>query len=202
MHCTARIVGAAWLVVASACSDDGLTVQNQNSSSTAASDSLGDSSGESPVSGDGGEQGGSASGGSGTGNTADPDSATASETGLDTGPPGGTTDLSGTTDDAGGTTDATSGTTDATSGSTDGASSSEGSTTGEPCQPITEDPSGIGTNCRSDVDCLPGYTCQPFEGFVFQQTCQILCTLECECPAGLACLETADKSGAVWYQCG
>jgi hypothetical protein len=198
MHCTARIVGVAWLVAAAACSDDGLTVQSQNSSSTGSIDSLGDSSGESPVSGGGEEQGGSASGGSGTGNTADPDGAS-SETGL---PPSGTTDLSGTTGDGGVTEDG--GTTEATTGSgtTGGASSSEGSTTGEACQPITEDPSGIGTNCRSALDCLPGYTCQPFQGFVFQQTCQILCTMECECPAGLACLEVADKSGAVWYQCG
>ena len=52
------------------------------------------------------------------------------------------------------------------------------------------------------LDCPAEYTCQPFAGIVFQQTCQILCTMDCECPAGLTCFEVADKSGAVWYQCG
>lgn len=90
----------------------------------------------------------------------------------------------------------TSGTTDATVGTTATTDS------GEPCVPITEDPSGIGSECSNDGDCLDGYTCQAFQGIVLQMTCQVLCEQTCECPAGLACIEVADKSGVAWQQCG
>lgn len=91
-----------------------------------------------------------------------------------------------------GTTGETTGTTGETSSTDDG----------EPCVPITEDASGIGVACEVDGDCLPGYTCQPFQGIVQQLSCQVRCEQTCECPAGLACLEVADKSGASWFQCG
>jgi hypothetical protein len=198
MHCTARFVCAAWLVVAAACSDDGLSVQDLNSSSTAAE----------------GSSSGSASGNATTSPVTTVDSA--SITGTDDGPGGTTvaepTDAGDTVLDestvgtTGGPGDST-GTTDGT-GTTGGSTtegSTEGSTTGgsttEACEPITEDASGIGVDCMNDGECPEGYTCQAFEGIVLQQLCQILCTQDCECPAGLTCIEVSDKSGS-WHQCG
>jgi hypothetical protein len=194
MHCTARFVCAAWLVAAAACSDDGLNVQDLNSSSTATA--AGESSGNptGPVT------------------TADDHGATAGSTGTtptdSTGATGSTSFSETTVNDNDGTTietsmgESSSGTTD---GSTTDGSTTDGSTTGgsttEACEPITEDPSGIGLECQSNLDCLPGYTCQPFEGFAFQITCQILCEEDCDCPMGYTCTEIADKSGAVWHQC-
>ena len=96
-------------------------------------------------------------------------------------------------------------TTDGPGGSstTDASGTTETDTdTGEKCVPITEDPSGVGIQCESDMDCLPGYSCQPFQGIVLQTSCQVLCEQTCECPAGLACLDVADKSGMAWHQCG
>lgn len=80
---------------------------------------------------------------------------------------------------------------------------SPGSTTdtGETCVPITEDASGIGSECAVDGDCPAGYTCQPFAGIVLEMSCQVLCEQTCECPAGLSCIAVADKSGASWNQC-
>jgi hypothetical protein len=93
----------------------------------------------------------------------------------------------------------TSGTTEVTTGTSEDTATTD---SGEPCVPITEDASGINLECNVDGDCPAGYTCQPFQGIVFQTTCQVLCEQTCECPAGLTCNETADKSGAVWHQCG
>lgn len=187
MHRTARFVSVAFLALAAAgCSDDGLNVQDLNSSSTAGSGGDSTANPTSPQT-TADTLDGSASGeGSMTGGTQG-----------DTGASGGTSETpTGTTGDA--TT--TVGTTDDT---TDGTGTSEGSSsTGEACQPITEDPSGIGGECINDVDCPVGYTCQPFAGIVFQLSCQILCTQDCECPAGYTCLEIADKSGSTWHQCG
>jgi hypothetical protein len=186
---TTRFVVAAWLAAAVGCSDDGLTVQDQNSSDTG-SDTVppGDSTGNgNPTTGE--SQGGSADGTGAEDTTNDVATGPASD--------GGTT--SGTSDGPSSTSEAT-----ATEGSstTEATATTEASSTGEVCDPITEDPSGIGAACRGPLDCLEGYTCQPFEGFVFQQTCQILCTMDCECPMGLTCMETVDKTGVPWFQCG
>lgn len=75
-------------------------------------------------------------------------------------------------------------------------------TTDGGCAPITEDPAAIGTDCQAAADCPDGYTCQPFEGFAFQMTCQVLCEQTCQCPMGLTCNETVDKTGVPWFQCG
>jgi hypothetical protein len=178
-----RFVCAAWLVAAAACSDDGLTVQDQNSSGTAADGAETTGVVTGPPTSESASQGGS-----GTGDTGPFDETThgVSSTGpLSPDSSGsGTGDASGTT---GGTTSESTGTT--------------GGSTTEVCDPITDDPSGIGAMCRSDFDCLPGYTCQPFEGIVFQQMCQILCMQDCDCPMGYTCIETVDKTGIPWFQC-
>lgn len=190
MHRKARFVYAAWLVVAAAagCSDDGLNVQGLNSSSTAGSGG-GDSSGNATVP----QTTADDRGGTGSGEGPADSSGVATHGDAETGASGSTSDIpTGTTGDATTTVGTTEGT-----GTTEGSSS-----TGEVCQPITEDPSGIGGECTNDVDCPAGYTCQPFAGIVFQLSCQILCTQECECPAGYTCDEIADKSGSTWHQCG
>lgn len=185
MRSTARFVCIAWLVAAVACSDDGLNIQGLNSSSSGIATGGGDSTGQVATTADSQSPDASGSGESPGDTTGPADSGpTSTEDGT-----AGPIDTTGTGD----TGDTGTGTGTGTTGT---------GTTGEACDPITEDPSGIGTECRSDLDCLPGYTCQSFEGFAFQQTCQILCTMACECPMGLACLETSDKSGAVWFQCG
>lgn len=87
---------------------------------------------------------------------------------------------------------------------TTGESSSSGGTesdTGD-CEPITNDPSAIGNDCEVDADCPDGYTCQPFQGFVLQLSCQVLCEQTCQCSPGLTCNEVVDKSGVPWSQCG
>lgn len=193
MHYTARFVRVAWLVLAAAgCSDDGLSVQDLNSSSTAG---VGDSTANptSPqttadtLDGSGSGEGSMTGGTQGEG---------------DTDASGGTSETpTSTTGDATTSVDTSVGTTEGT-GTTAGTGTSEGSSsTGEACEPITEDPSGIGGECINDVDCPAGYTCQPFAGIVFQLSCQILCTQDCECPAGYTCAEIADKSGSTWHQC-
>jgi hypothetical protein len=193
MHCTARLVVAAWIVLVTACSDDGLNVQNQNSSTSGEPN---DGSGNATTIDDG--VGGDATmSGSGAASGSDDATQGSPETSSTSGPAtddGITTDASST--DAS-TTDAS--TTDA---STTDASTTDASTTGEPCDPITEDASAINVDCLSDLDCPVDYTCQPFVGFAFQQTCQILCTETCECPMGLTCLEIIDKTGIPWHQCG
>lgn len=180
---------SAWLVVAAAgCSDDGLNVQGQNSSSTG--NSGGDSSGNAtaPVT-TADEHGGTASADGGT-------TAQGTQGNVDTSAGSSTSEIpTGTTVDA--TIGATEGSSSGGPGTTEGSSS-----TGEVCEPITDDPSFIGGECINDVDCPDGYTCQPFAGIVFQLSCQILCMEDCECPLGYTCLEIADKSGATWHQCG
>lgn len=187
MHRKARFVYAAWLVVAAAgCSDDGLNVQGLNSSSTAGTGG-GDSSGNATAP----QTTADTRGGTGSGEAGSSGVATHGD--AETGASGSTSEIpTGTTGDATTTVGTTEGT-----GTTEGSSS-----TGEVCQPITEDPSGIGGECINDVDCPAGYTCQPFAGIVFQLSCQILCTQDCECPAGYTCDEIADKSGSTWHQCG
>jgi hypothetical protein len=64
----------------------------------------------------------------------------------------------------------------------------------------TEDPSEIGNACQNGMGCGPGYTCQPFNGFVLQETCQILCADPCECPDNHACVPVMDK-GDAWMEC-
>lgn len=178
---------SAWLVVAAAgCSDDGLNVQGQNSSSTGNSggDSTGNATNDPVTTGE--DQGAT---GSGEGPAGSSGMATQGDTSVGS----STSEIpTGTTGDA--TTEGTS--------SSGGPGTTEGSSsTGEVCEPITEDPSGIGGECINDVDCPAGYTCQGFAGIVFQLSCQILCTQDCECPLGYTCVEIADKSGSTWHQC-
>lgn len=187
MHRTTRFVVAAWLAAAAGCSDDGIPAQGLNSSGTGVDTVPGESTGNGTNPTTGEDQGGTGNG-TGTG-PADGDTQGGPDTDT-SGPPPADGSTSVATDDG-----STVGTTEAT-GTTEGSP-----TTGEVCDPITEDPSGIGVACRGDLDCLEGYTCQPFNGLVFQQTCQILCTMDCECPMGLACVETVDKLGIPWFQC-
>jgi hypothetical protein len=91
--------------------------------------------------------------------------------------------------------DGSSGDGDGTSGDGDG----DGTTAG--CTPVTMDSSAIDEACVDDGDCPAGYTCQGFNGFVFVQSCQILCNETCERPSGLSCITVSDKLGS-WTQCG
>ena len=160
------------------CSDDGVPGQGQNSTATTeASDeptTTGETAAQTPDDGvDAGQ-----------GSTGDPGTTTAE-------PPGTT---------GGDDSEGTAATGSETGGTTGSGGESEGSTTGEICEPITEDPSGIGVECRTDLDCEPGYTCQAFEGFVLDLSCQILCEDTCQCPMGLTCTFTQDKAKS-WFQC-
>ena len=83
-------------------------------------------------------------------------------------------------------------------GSSDGGSS-DGSDTSM-CEPITDDPSAIGTTCEVDGDCLDGYTCYDGGGIASMPLCQIMCTQDCECPAGYTC-EHMNIKGNEWDQC-
>lgn len=183
MRFSITVCGLCGLVVAAACSDDGLTVQNQNSSTSSA----GSGGIESAATGE--DQATATAGGSG--GTTSPADTSATETSpphdTDTGEP--PSDTTGPELDTEGST---TGGTDSTDG-TD-------TTTGEPCMPITEDPSAIGQACMIEADCPAEYTCQSFQGIVLQQTCQILCTMDCECPMGLVCVPVMDKA-ASWMQC-
>ena len=88
-------------------------------------------------------------------------------------------------------------------GSTGEASTGEegSSSSGETCVPLA-DGSAIGQDCSGGAPCPASYTCQPFAGFVFMESCQILCTQDCECPLGTTCNGTVDKTGIPWFQCG
>jgi len=78
--------------------------------------------------------------------------------------------------------------------------SSGGSSTGPgACPPA--DGASIGVDCKPGT-CPECYTCQPFEGIVFQQQCQILCESVADCPPGLECTMVVDKTGMPWQQCG
>ena len=185
MHCTIRSHLLALLVLLPACSDDGLSGQGQNSST-----GNGDSG---AVTGGDVNDGGTSPATSGEGDTSGgpPAGTTSGDPGSD-----GTGATTGTVDTEGTSTGGSS-----TEGSSTEGSSTEGSSTGEPCTPITDDPTAIGTDCENDLDCPEGYTCQPFQGFVLQMQCQILCEEHCECPMGLTCNPTVDKSGVSWSQC-
>ena len=67
------------------------------------------------------------------------------------------------------------------------------------CQ-LTNDASELGNACEGNVDCGEGYTCHPFNGFVFVMECQILCEEDCQCPDGLTCQPMADNINQ-WMQC-
>ena len=70
---------------------------------------------------------------------------------------------------------------------------------GGTCEPITEDPSAIGTDC-GDAVCPAGYTCHGVNGFIFQELCAILCEQDCECPTDYTCEMFSDK-GSTWKEC-
>lgn len=159
-----------------------------DSSSTAADDAT--STGMPDATTDGTET--SATTESDDGDSSSSGSTSAGTTGTDDGTTDGTTD-GGTTD--GGTT----------GGGTDPGSSEGGSDTGMACLP-DDDGAAIGSDCGpGGAMCPECYTCQPFVGFVLQETCQVLCEPElggADCPAGLSCMMVADKTGMPWHQCG
>lgn len=164
------------LALVGACSDDGAPGQGQNSSTAA---ETGGTTNATSTTDDGVGTGGGETG-TATEGPPLPTTGTAEGTGPETG--------TGTADTGTGTTGTETGT---ESGST---------STGEICEPITEDASDVGTQCMNDLDCEPGYTCQEFIGVALEMTCQIICEETCECPMGLTCTFTEDKSGS-WFQC-
>jgi hypothetical protein len=80
-------------------------------------------------------------------------------------------------------------------------SSSEGGSETSVCEPITEDPSGLGQTCAGNGDCLDGYTCFDPGGFAPNARCQILCTEDCECPDAHTCELRMEGKVAPWHQC-
>lgn len=69
----------------------------------------------------------------------------------------------------------------------DSSSTGGESSTGDACQPVTEDVSAIGQDCVSDDDCPDAYACIDAGAFAPQPLCRIPCTMDCECPDGLSC---------------
>ena len=86
------------------------------------------------------------------------------------------------------------------SGDGDGDPTGDGDGDGDACVPLSDDPGNIGVECNNDAECGPGYTCHPFNGFVLQFTCQILCSEDCECPNNFSCNLMADKIDQ-WMEC-
>lgn len=68
------------------------------------------------------------------------------------------------------------------------------------CAPLTNDTAPRGQECGSSADCPSPYVCQSFVGIVLMQSCQLLCSRDCQCPAGHRCASHADKEGT-WMQC-
>lgn len=175
-----RITCTLALTVVLGCSDDGVPGQGQNSSSSGTAGDTALDSANVPT---------------GTGGEGDP-GGTGSSSGLPSDTTGGEDTEGLTTGEASGTTEAG---TEGTTGDTEG-TDTEATTTGEVCVPITEDPSNIDAPCMVDADCDPGYTCQVYEGFALDLSCQIICEESCECPMGLTCTFTEDKVKS-WFQC-
>jgi hypothetical protein len=114
---------------------------------------------------------------------------------------GGSENGDGDGESSSGDGDGESGDGDGDSGDGDGDGDGDsGDGDGDACEPITDDPSEIGNDCGGGVACGPGYTCQPFAGFVLQESCQIICTQDCECPDTYSCVPIQDK-GNQWMQC-
>jgi hypothetical protein len=87
-----------------------------------------------------------------------------------------------------------------TTGQGGATTSGAGGAGGSGCMPKVTDSSNIDAVCDKDEDCLTGYVCQEFIGFMVTHTCQILCAETCECPTGTSCIETSDKQ-KTWMQC-
>lgn len=179
---TAFLCALSLVMVGAACSDDGIAPQSDATGSPAGTTGADEAATE----GQDGASGGGGTDGPSNGSTGGDGSTTG---GVGSSGPEGT-----------GTGTAGTGQTDGTS--TDGDSSTgEGSSTGEACVPLA-DGAAIGQDCGpGGVMCPPEYTCQPFAGIVFQESCQIICTQDCECPMGMACQEIMDKGPGSWFQC-
>ena len=141
-----------------------------------------------------------ASSGPTTVSTSGPDTATEGPDPSGIPPGDATSDPTDVTTDA--TTDPGDGTaTTTTDGTSTGSDTGFGSgDTSAACTPITEDGSAVGSNCAGGQMCPDGYTCQPFNGVIVQEQCQILCEDECECPADHTCNLFIDKV-ATWMAC-
>jgi len=169
-----------------ACSDDGIVPQNADSG--AASNTTGDAATQGP------------NDNTGVGSDGEATTANSEGEGGSTGFPSDTTGFPETTGSgtSGNGTEGTSGTT----GDTEGTSTGDESSTGDVCEPLA-DGGAIGQDCGpGGVMCPPEYTCQPFVGLVLQESCQIICTDDCECPLGMTCNMNVDKTGIPWFQCG
>jgi hypothetical protein len=178
MRNSIRILTCALFTLSIACGDDGQT-DTGTETETEAGDGDGDAG---DGDGDGGDGDGDA--GDGDGDAGDGD-----------GDAGDGDGDAGDGDGDGGDGDGDGGDGDGDGGDGDG----DGD--GDACEPLTDDPSAIGVPCGNGLMlCPPEYTCQPFAGIVLQESCQILCAQDCECPDGYTCEEVADK-GNMWMQC-
>lgn len=187
MRLTINVLGLVCLVATAACFDEDPIIQNSSSSTSGV-----DTTTEPPPTA---TQGGGSSSASGTGDSTGPSDPSETDS-----PPGETEGMT-TGEPATGTETGSTSTEGTTGTSGTGTGDTGTGTTGDACMPITNDASGIAVDCVSDLDCPAGYTCQPFQGFVMQMQCQILCTDVCECPPGLLCNPVMDKSGSSWSQC-
>jgi len=124
-----------------------------------------------------------------TGSTPDPTAATAD---------GGSTDGMQSTGADDGDSSGSGGSSGSTGTETTGGSDSGGSddTTGG-CAVGVEDPQAIGTPCEGAAGVCPeGYQCIDPGGIVPNPTCQIPCTMDCECDGPLTCDVIMGKAGA------
>ena len=59
----------------------------------------------------------------------------------------------------------------------------------------------LGQDCTTNGDCPSGFVCQPVNGFILTQSCQIRCDSPAfTCPCGTACMDHGDKVTS-WRQC-
>jgi hypothetical protein len=172
-----------WMVpfaLAVGCSDDGVQGQNDAGGTSAATGT------------------GNVSSGDGADDGSDPTGAGMTSPSTTSGDDSGSGGTAGPADSGSGSDSGTGTGTDSGSGSDSG---SDSGTTGDVCEP-PDDGASIGLDCAGGGMCPPGYTCQGFSGIVFQESCQILCTQDCECPMGTTCIQVVDKGGIPWMQCG
>jgi hypothetical protein len=176
------------------CSDDGIANQSgggvtgNGSGLTADGDDAGD---------DGGDTGTAATSGGSTGGAAEASTGSSGSDGGSTGATGdtGSTDTGST--DTGSTDTGSTGTGSTDTGGSDSGGSSDSG--GNMCPPANG--IGIGSDCAGGGVCPDCLTCQPFVGFVLQETCQILCAGPADCPPGYNCVMAVDKTGVPWQQC-
>lgn len=66
---------------------------------------------------------------------------------------------------------------------------------GPACMPLADDNPARGSTCVTSATCPMGYECQA-RGGPIGDTCEIVCTMDCECPGDLRCVTMGMGGGA------